>query len=90
MPHPAQGFQRFQNAGQALFPRAFAFEAGFYGGQAQGGACAGQQQSCGADLGEQGVGPGGLGGLNGDFAVFGSFSSIKLASKLIDTGASSS
>ncbi|MFN5940658.1 MAG: hypothetical protein ACK44C_09880, partial [Polaromonas sp.] len=32
-PRPPQRFQRFQDAGQALFPRAFTFEAGFYVGQ---------------------------------------------------------
>ena len=41
-PGAAQGFGCFQNAGQAFFPGAFAFKAGFYFAQAQGCACAGQ------------------------------------------------
>jgi hypothetical protein len=35
LPRTAQGFQGFQNAGQAFFPRAFAFEGRLNGGQRQ-------------------------------------------------------
>jgi hypothetical protein len=35
LPRAPQRFQGFQNAGQAFFPRAFAFEGGFDGGLQQ-------------------------------------------------------
>ena len=66
----AQGFQRFQNAGQAFLPRAFGFEVGFNRLQAHGCGCGGQQLSRGADLQGQGAGPGLLGGF-GAFKRFG-------------------
>ena len=49
-PRPPQRFQRFQNARQAFFPRAFAFEAGFQCGQWHGGGGGRQNLGYGADL----------------------------------------
>ena len=71
-PGTAQSLQGFQNAGQAFFPGAFAFEAGFYFAQVQGSGCAGQQLGCGADLQGQGGGPG-LKGVCTNVACFGRF-----------------
>ena len=49
-PRPAQRFKRVENPGQALFPRATAFETGFDRGLRQGGGGAGQHLGNGADL----------------------------------------
>ena len=59
----AQGFEGFQNARQALFPRAFALEAGLQRVKALRGGGGGQQVGQGADLLGQRGGPGlGAGG----------------------------
>ena len=64
-PRTAQGFEGFEDAGQALFPGAAAFEAGFQGGQGQRAGGGGQHLGDGADLFGQGGGPGLDGGAGG-------------------------
>ena len=66
-PGAAQGFEGVEDAGQAFFPGAFAFEGGLNSGQGQGGRAGSEQLGDGAHLLGQGGRPrlGGFGGCGG-------------------------
>ena len=64
------GLLGFPGCGAGPFPRALAFEAGFYLKQAHGCGCVGQQLGDGADLSGQGAWVGVLGSFGVFFAGF--------------------